>query len=62
MPRVGFQPTVPASARAKIFHALDRSATVTGRPVLCITNSAHFILYLGHVRIVTSKHAPAITQ
>jgi hypothetical protein len=30
MPRVGFQPTFPASKRAKRVHALDHSATVTG--------------------------------
>jgi hypothetical protein len=30
MPWVGFEPTVPASERAKTVHALDRSATVTG--------------------------------
>jgi hypothetical protein len=30
MPKVGFESTVEASARAKTFHALDRSATVTG--------------------------------
>jgi hypothetical protein len=29
MPGVGFEPTVPASARAKTVHALDRSVTVT---------------------------------
>jgi hypothetical protein len=29
MPWVGFQPTVPASARAKTPHALDRSTTMT---------------------------------
>jgi hypothetical protein len=27
---VGFEPTIPASERAKTVHALDRSATVTG--------------------------------
>jgi hypothetical protein len=27
---VGFKPTIPASEQAKIVHALDRSATVTG--------------------------------
>jgi hypothetical protein len=27
---VGFEPKIPASERAKIVHALDRSATVTG--------------------------------
>jgi hypothetical protein len=26
----GFEPTIPASERAKTVHALDRSATVTG--------------------------------
>jgi hypothetical protein len=30
MPWVGFEPTIPASERAKIVHALDRKATVTG--------------------------------
>jgi hypothetical protein len=30
MPCVEFEPTVPASERAKTVHALDRSATVTG--------------------------------
>jgi hypothetical protein len=31
MPWVGFEPTIPGSERAKTVHALDRSATVTGR-------------------------------
>jgi hypothetical protein len=30
MPFVGFEPTIPASERAKTVHVLDRSATVTG--------------------------------
>jgi hypothetical protein len=30
MPCVGFEPTTPASERAKTVHALDRSVTVTG--------------------------------
>jgi hypothetical protein len=30
MPCVGFEPTIPASEREKIVHALDRSGTVTG--------------------------------
>jgi hypothetical protein len=29
---VGLEPTIPASERAKTVHALDRLATVTGRP------------------------------
>jgi hypothetical protein len=30
MPCVGFEPTIPASERAKTVYVLDRSATVTG--------------------------------
>jgi hypothetical protein len=30
MPRVGFEPTIPAFKRAKTFHALDRAANVIG--------------------------------
>jgi hypothetical protein len=30
MPRVGLEPTILASERAKAVHALDRSTTVTG--------------------------------
>jgi hypothetical protein len=30
MPWVTFEPTIPASKRAKTVHALDRSATVIG--------------------------------
>jgi hypothetical protein len=30
MPWMEFEPTIPASERAKTVHALDRSATVTG--------------------------------
>jgi hypothetical protein len=31
MPWVRFEPTIPASERAKTVHALNRSATVTGQ-------------------------------
>jgi hypothetical protein len=31
MPLLGFEPTIPASERAKTVHTLDRSATVTGK-------------------------------
>jgi hypothetical protein len=31
MPCVGFEPTIQASEREKTVHALDRSATVTGK-------------------------------
>jgi hypothetical protein len=30
MPRVGFEPTIPAFERAKTVHALDRAVTVIG--------------------------------
>jgi hypothetical protein len=30
MPRVGFEPTIPALERAKTVHALGRAATVIG--------------------------------
>jgi hypothetical protein len=36
MPYVGFEPTIPASERAKTAHVLDRSATVTGSSYLFI--------------------------
>jgi hypothetical protein len=42
MPWKGFEPTIPASERAKTVHALDPSATVTG----------HFMWYLTIFRIV----------
>jgi hypothetical protein len=32
--RVGFEPTIPASERAKTVHALDSSATVTGHTII----------------------------
>jgi hypothetical protein len=31
MPKVEFEPAVPAPARAKTVHALDRSVTVIGK-------------------------------
>jgi hypothetical protein len=44
MPWVVFEPTIPASERAKTVHALDRSATVTGdnyEYLLVIINNYH---------------------
>jgi hypothetical protein len=43
-PCVGFEPTIPASERAKTVYGLDRSAIVTG--FICI------ILYIFHIIIV----------
>jgi hypothetical protein len=35
MPWVGSEPTIPVFARVKIFHALNRAATVIGRRGVC---------------------------
>jgi hypothetical protein len=37
MPRVGFEPTIPAFERTKTVHALDRAATVIGRRLITDT-------------------------
>jgi hypothetical protein len=34
MPRVGFEPTIPAFERAKTVHALDRAVTMIGMRTL----------------------------
>jgi hypothetical protein len=34
MPRVGFEPTIPAFERAKTVHALDRTTTVIGSNII----------------------------
>jgi hypothetical protein len=34
MPRVGFEPTIPAFERMKTIHALDRATTVIGISVI----------------------------
>jgi hypothetical protein len=39
----GFEPKVPTSARAKTVDALDRSATVTGGPILGQPNSRNLV-------------------
>jgi hypothetical protein len=43
MPWVGFDPTVPASERAKPVHALDSSATVTGAYLLVLCNREYIV-------------------
>jgi hypothetical protein len=50
MPRVGFEPTVPASARMKTVHTLDRAATVTGI-LSCSIN-----IFLGSDDFLSKKH------
>jgi hypothetical protein len=34
MPLAGFEPTIPVFERAKTFHALDRTPTVTGPGII----------------------------
>jgi Na+-transporting methylmalonyl-CoA/oxaloacetate decarboxylase gamma subunit len=41
MPRVGFEPTIPAFERAKTVHALDRAATVIGTSLFYIPYNDH---------------------
>jgi hypothetical protein len=41
MPRVGFEPTIPAFERAKIVHALDRTAAVIYNNNNNNNNNAH---------------------
>jgi hypothetical protein len=48
MLRVGFEPKIPASKRAKTVHALDHSATVTGER------------YMGNRIIVQISHNPEL--
>jgi hypothetical protein len=43
MPRVGFDPRIPAFERAKTDHALDRAATVIG----AANSNALKIMHLG---------------
>jgi hypothetical protein len=38
MPRVGFEPIIAASKRAKTVHALDHSATATGLTTITYNN------------------------
>jgi hypothetical protein len=43
MPWVGFEPTIPVFVRAKIFHALDRPATVIGPPPCTFCYIAQYV-------------------
>jgi hypothetical protein len=42
MPWVGFEPTIPASERAKTVHVSDRSDTVTGIYTVTLKNFCDF--------------------
>jgi hypothetical protein len=53
MPWVGFEPTIPASERAKAFHALDRAATVTGETLYAVLNNYIANSNCGTVKYVT---------
>jgi hypothetical protein len=51
MPRFGLEPMIPASARGKTVHALDRSATVTGNYNIMSTNKhcTNLSAYMDHI-------------
>jgi hypothetical protein len=43
MPRMAFEPTIPAFERAKTVHALDSAATVTGYGIHWLTTLGAFM-------------------
>jgi hypothetical protein len=56
MPEVGFEPTITASAQAKIVHALDCSATVTGSQSIFFKFHTYlFRVYLMTLSIAETK-------
>jgi hypothetical protein len=57
MPLVEFEPTIPASERAKTVHVLDRAATVTGFQLLqLVTTSMDYVVTLLHTSLITIGH------
>jgi hypothetical protein len=49
MPRVGFEPTIPAFERAKAVHALDSAATVIGFPSTGLGLFCDFVFSVGRL-------------
>jgi hypothetical protein len=47
MPRVGFEPTIPAFERANTVHALDRAVTVIGNYGICLHGSKISLVDVG---------------
>jgi hypothetical protein len=45
MPRIGFEPTIPAFGRVKTVHALDRRATVIGVAMLLLYIDVNILTY-----------------
>jgi hypothetical protein len=74
MSYVGFEPTIPASERAKTVHALDRSATVIGlKDITIIINIITIFIiiliiiiyrhpYRGQEQIATNHYAENVSQ
>jgi hypothetical protein len=50
MPRVEFEPTIPAFQRAKSVHALDRASIVIGEEVLMFLKL--ILVCIGHIQTV----------
>jgi hypothetical protein len=59
MPRVGFEPTIPAFERAKTVHALERTATVIARPLLSLKRRPHLKT---HKSLVTGNLSQCLTN
>jgi hypothetical protein len=58
MPRVGFEPTIPAFERAKTVHALDRAVSLIGRMLFQPTKISRPLLALH----ASTPHLPRTTR
>jgi hypothetical protein len=52
MPRVGFEPTIPAFELAKTVYALDRSGRVTSTREPCLLDSWHEVVKFSFLRLI----------
>jgi hypothetical protein len=62
MPRVGFEPTIPALERAKTFHAVDRAATVIGHVSPSKALIKHMTCGLFHDTVHTASKGNVIAE
>jgi hypothetical protein len=62
MPLARFEPTIPVLKRAKTFHALDRSATVSGTTTLSLMYNTHLILTTAHMSSQCAMSSPVVAR
>jgi hypothetical protein len=70
MPRVGFEPTIPAFEREKTVHELDRAAIVIGafseypcsNVIFCVAAHCFKIIYKNSVRTSQQTHYVSATK